>query len=107
MLAYSIAGALAGAAAVLLVLLCRAKGLKGGRFAGAYALMLLGVLAIVFSIDWGYASFIEGEPQAAAIGFLVFGGIGAVLAIIGARLTFAKPKEKVPETASAQAVVEA
>lgn len=94
MLVYSIAGMLAGVAAIALVLLCRKRGLRGGRFAASYTLMLLGALAVVFSIDWGYASFVEGEPQALAIGFLVFGGIGVVLAIAGARLALGRSRER-------------
>ncbi len=94
MLVYSIVGALFGIVACLLVAYCKHKELVSGRFAGSYALMLIGVLSILFSIDWGYASFIEGEPQAAAIGFLVFGGLGIVLFLIGFRVANTEPKEK-------------
>ena len=32
-------------------------------------LTVLGVLALCFGIAWTYASFVEGEPQAASMGF--------------------------------------
>lgn len=90
MIVYTTAGALFGVAILLLFKFCKSKGLTGGKLIGSYALMLFGALLIGFSIDWGWGSIVEGEPQSAAIGFLVFGGLGIVFALIGFRLATAK-----------------
>lgn len=101
MLVYSIVGALFGAVVLLLFKFCKSKDLPTGKFAGSYALMILGALAIAFSLDWGYASVIEGEPRAAAIGFLVFGGVGVVLALVGFRIATMKPKAQAKQASNA------
>lgn len=93
MLVYSAVGILIGIAAVILFGFCKAKVCSKGRRVGSYILLLIGLLLIAFSIDWGFGSIIEGEPQSAAMGFLVFGGIGIIFALIGFRLATAKPKE--------------
>jgi len=92
MFLYSVTGVLFGVVAVLAFFLMRKKEIPTGRFIGSYVLIFVGLAAITFSINWGYVSFIEGEPQAAAMGFLVFGGVGIVLAIIGLRLALLKKK---------------
>jgi len=92
MFLYSLTGVLFGVAAILFFIVFRKKGMSIGRFIGSYALMFIGLAAITFSINWGYVSFLEGEPQAAAMGFLVFGGFGIVLAIIGLRIATLKKK---------------
>lgn len=94
MLVYSLTGVLLGIVAVFLVRFCKTRSCDSGHFYGSYVLMVLGAIAIIFSLDWGYASIIEGEPQAAAIGFLVFGGVGIILALIGMRVASAKLKNE-------------
>ena len=68
-----------------------------GKKALVLALWAVGLILIGFSCDWGYAAVAEGEPQSMAMGFLVFGGIGLVFAIVAFRLGMAKkaaePKE--------------
>lgn len=66
---------------------------KTGGKIGVAVLLVLAAFLVFFSISWGYASFIEGEPQAASIGFLVFGGLGLVFGLIGIRVMLLKPKD--------------
>lgn len=87
MLVYSIVGALFGVAVLFIIKFAHSKNIRDGKLYGSIALMVFGALLIAFSLNWAYASIIEGEPQAAAIGFLVFGGIGIVFALLGVRLT--------------------
>lgn len=50
---------------------------------------------LVFSLAWGYASFVEGEYQAVAMGFLFFGGVALIPAIITYRLVNRSSKETI------------
>lgn len=101
MVVYTAVGILAGIIAVVLFGFCKAKASSPSKFAGSYILLLIGLLLIGFSVDWGYGSFVEGEPQSAAIGFLVFGGIGIIFVLIGFRLAMLKPEVKTPQKAIA------
>ena len=79
MLVYSIVGALFGVVATLVILHYKKAGFAAGKLAGVYALWIVGLLALCFGIDWAYASLTETEPQSAAMGLLMFGGIGIIL----------------------------
>ncbi len=103
MFVYSIIGALVGAGILFLVLHYSKIEMKGGRRAGVLILWILGILAIAFGIDWAYASTLEGEPQSSAMGLLIFGGIGIVLAIIGFRVGRIKPASGNADAANAAA----
>ncbi|AHF10440.1 hypothetical protein [Dehalobacter restrictus] len=50
---------------------------------------------LVFSFAWGYASFVEGEYQAVAMGFLFFGGVALIPAIITYRLANRSTKKTI------------
>ncbi len=101
-LIYSLAAAGAGVAITLLAQ--RIMGANKKQMVKVWSLVLsvIAVLAVAFSIDWGYASYLEGEPQAASIGFLVFGGIGIVFGLAAFRLMTMKAKS---EEAEAEEVV--
>lgn len=106
MIVYSLVGALAGAAITFLALHYSKVDMKAGKRAGVLALWILGLIAVAFGIDWAYASTLEVEPQSAAMGLLIFGGIGIVLGIVGYRLGKAKPtgsEKDEPDTATAKA----
>ena len=46
--------------------------------------LAVGIVLVLFCIAWSVASLAEGEPQAASMGLLLFGGAGvAVLALTG------------------------
>lgn len=49
----------------------------------------------VFALAWGYSSFVEGEYQAIAMGFLFFGGAALIPAIITYRLVNRSLKKKI------------
>lgn len=94
MLVYSIVGAAVGIVGTL-VFMNYAKGeLGAGKRIGIYVLWAFGLLAIGFGVDWAYACTLEVEPQSAAMGLIMFGGIGAVLCVIGYRVGRAKPEKK-------------
>ncbi|TCX51696.1 tetrachloroethene dehalogenase [Dehalobacter sp. 14DCB1] len=48
----------------------------------------------VFALAWGYSSFVEGEYQAVAMGFLFFGGAALIPAAITYRLINRPSKKK-------------
>ena len=104
MLVYSIIGALFGVVATLVIIHYKKAGLPTGKLIGVYALWIVGLVALCFGIDWAYASLTETEPQSAAMGLLMFGGIGIILGVIGFRLGL--PKKEGGKPAS-QAVEEA
>jgi len=49
---------------------------------------------IIFSLAWGYSSFVEREFQAVAMGFLFFGGTALIPAAITYRLINRSLKKK-------------
>lgn len=101
MLMYILVGVALGIVATILVLRYQKAELAGGKLVGVCILWLIGLILIGFACAWAIAAIQEAEPQSAAMGLLVFGGIGAIFAIIGFRLGMpAKPKEDAPaETA--------
>lgn len=106
MFVYSIVGALVGAAITFLALYYSKVDMKAGKRAGVLVLWILGLIAVAFGIDWAYASTLEVEPQSAAMGLLIFGGIGIILGIVGYRLGKAKPigsEKSTPDAAAAKA----
>lgn len=103
MLVYSIVGALFGVAATLVILHYKKAGFAAGKLAGVYALWIVGLLALCFGIDWAYASLTETEPQSAAMGLLMFGGIGVILGVIGFRLGMPKKEGAKPAQAAEEA----
>jgi len=50
-------------------------------------------LGLVFTVAFISSSFLEGEPRAAAMAALIFGGILVILAIVFYRLVLAKQKK--------------
>jgi len=56
----------------------------------------------IFALAWGYSSFVEGEYQAIAMGFLFFGGAALIPAAITYRLITRSSKKKtnISETTS-------
>lgn len=99
MLVYSIVGLVIGAVITLLVVHYRKANLSTGKRVGVLVLWIIGLLAIAFGIDWAYACTLEVEGQSAAMGLLIFGGIGIILAVIGFRLGKAKAKAEKAEIA--------
>ena len=97
MLVYTLVGLAVGIVGTLLVLRYKDADMANGKKALVLALWAVGLILIGFSCDWGYAAVAEGEPQSMAMGFLVFGGIGLIFAIVAFRLGMAKkaaePKE--------------
>ncbi|TCX51689.1 tetrachloroethene dehalogenase [Dehalobacter sp. 14DCB1] len=57
---------------------------------------------LIFALAWGYSSFVEGEYQAIAMGFLFFGGAALIPAAITYRLITRTVKKKtdISETTS-------
>lgn len=54
----------------------------------------------IFALAWGYASFVEDEYQAIAMGFLFFGGMALVPAVITYRLANRPGKETTGKSAT-------
>lgn len=48
--------------------------------------MALGELLVLFGCAWTFASFAEGEPRAASMGAIMFGGPGLVAMVVSWRL---------------------
>lgn len=51
----------------------------------SWILIIIGILAILFAIMWSVSSIAEGEPRAAGMGLLIFGGTGLILLVISIR----------------------
>ena len=68
--------------------------MKPGKLVGILVLWILGLVSVAFALDWAYACTLEVEPQSAAMGLLIFGGIGIILGVIGFRV--GKMGEKKP-----------
>ncbi len=111
MMVYSLVAALFGATVTLLVIHYRKQEMKPGKLAGVLVLWTLGLISVAFALDWAYACTLEVEPQSAAMGLLIFGGIGIILGVIGFRvgkMGEKEPSEKDPaETAPTAAELEA
>lgn len=91
MLVYTIVGLAVGIAGTLIVSRYAKSALSTGKKAGALILWIIGLVAIGFAVDWAYACYLEVEMQSAAMGLLIFGGIGVILAVIGYRV--GRPKK--------------
>ncbi|WP_368294626.1 tetrachloroethene dehalogenase [Dehalobacter sp. TBBPA1] len=68
-----------------------------GKGKATIPLQLCGFLAnffLLFSVAWGYQSFLEHEYQAIAMGFMFFGGTALIPAIITYRLANRGEKAK-------------
>jgi hypothetical protein len=52
--------------------------------------LILGEVAILFGIAWTVASVFEGEPRAASMGAMMFGGMGLVILVLAWRLFIEK-----------------
>lgn len=48
--------------------------------------LILGEVTVLFCIAWTVASWLEGEPRAASMGLIVFGGGGLVILVLTWRL---------------------
>jgi ethanolamine transporter EutH len=94
MLIYVIVGIIFGIVALLLVNHYQKVEMSAGKRIGVYILWLIGLALICFACCWGIAASAEGEPRSMAMGFLVFGGIGIVFALIGFRLGLVKKAVK-------------
>ena len=44
--------------------------------------LAVGELAVLFCIAWSVASLLEGEPRAASMGLMLFGGAGLVILVV-------------------------
>lgn len=64
------------------------------QFVTAFILSFIGNGLIALALAWGYASLLETEMQAIAMGFLVFGGCGAVFDIAAVRVFLTKNKKE-------------
>lgn len=51
-----------------------------------------GIATVLFGVAWTVGSIVEGEPQAAALGAMMFGGMGVAIVALTARLLI-KPKQ--------------
>ena len=105
MLVYSLVGLVIGAVITLLVGHYRKIEMSTGRLVGVLILWILGLLAVAFALDWAYACTLETEGQSAAMGLLIFGGVGVILAVIGLRLGMVK-KAKVEDAEPAEVAEE-
>ena len=56
--------------------------------------LVLGEVAVLFCIAWSVASWFEGEPQAAAMGLILFGGGGLVVLVLTWRFLILRPLAK-------------
>lgn len=92
MLVYTLVGATAGILIYILITKIAFGTKPNGTKVGTLTSGIISVLALCFSLDWGFASVVEGEPQAMAIGFLIFGGIGIFFGLIAYRIYTMKPK---------------
>lgn len=92
MLVYVLIGALF--ALVQMVIFNKFKEAEKSKFIGAFILTFIGNALIGLAIAWGWASYLESEFQAIAMGFLIFGGIGAIFDIIAVRVFLAKKVAK-------------
>lgn len=86
MLAYLVVGLVIGIIAAALFVHYKKVPLSMGKRVAVYVLWILALALIAFSCAWGIASFSEGETRSIAMGFLVFGGVGVILAVIAFRL---------------------
>ena len=58
-----------------------------------WAGLALGELMVLFSIAWSVGAMFEGEPRAASMGLMLFGGPGiAILALTGRLLIAPAPR---------------
>ena len=106
MLIYTLVGVLFGILLILIIQHYQKAELTAGKLVGVMVLIIIGMILVCFSLDWAFASVIEGEPQAAAMGLLVFGGIGVIFAICGWRLGKGKSADK-PANAAKEAAGDA
>lgn len=60
-----------------------------------WILLIISILLILFAIMWSVSSVAEGEPRAAGMGLLIFGGIGLVLLILSIRKISVDTKKNV------------
>ena len=56
--------------------------------------LLLGEVLVLFCVAWSVASTFEGEPRAASMGLICFGGPGVILLVLTWRLSIAKAATK-------------
>ncbi len=64
----------------------------------AWALALGGVATTLFAVAWTAGSIVEGEPQAAAMGATIFGGLGIANVALTWRLLIApSPRRQPPQ----------
>jgi hypothetical protein len=61
-----------------------------------WAGLILGELAVLFCIAWSVASMAEGEPRAASMGLMLFGGSGVAVLALTWRLLVA-PARRTPD----------
>lgn len=86
-LLYVLIGMVLGAAALFLVLRFQKVEISSGKRAIVYVLWLIALLLIAFGLSWAVAALEEGVAQSAAMGILVFSGIGLIFGIVGYRLS--------------------
>ena len=86
-LLYVLIGMVLGAAALFLVLRFEKTEVPGGNRALVDVLWLIALLLIAFGLSWAVAALEEGVAQSAAMGILVFSGIGLIFGIVGYRLS--------------------
>ena len=55
--------------------------------------LLLGEFLVLFCIAWSAASAAEGEPRAASMGAIMFGGAGLILLVLSWRFLVSKKGE--------------
>jgi len=59
----------------------------------SWLLGILAIITVIFTIAWSWSSILEKEPQAAAMGLLVF-GIPALILVFFTRKVILKSEEK-------------
>ena len=55
-----------------------------------WAGLLVGEFMVLFCVAWSTASMAEGEPRAASMGLIMFGGPGLILLVLTWRLVVQK-----------------
>jgi hypothetical protein len=59
-----------------------------------WAVLVTGLVAILFGIGWFWASFLEGYPQSGSMGLVLFSGTGVLVLILAWQRLVAPVLEK-------------
>ena len=77
-LTWFIVGFIAGVSVFVYNELWKSYAIKWKGWAG----LVTGEIGLLFCVAWSAASWLEGEPRAAAMGVMLFGGVGLVILVL-------------------------